>query len=156
MNTLDDYVVHYPHIKVLHPTSELCCKIINKMCLHAAQVFDRQTGREYGFGKFRFSNPPRVTELHLLTNDELEGLPTNNFESERHLAGFGKRAAVAKLRNQRFTAKGIRNDCRLLISGSFQSKPEKIFNKVVELLNEMEQRWAEDQKNLNLKHIREN
>ena len=56
------------------------------------------------------ANPPRATKLNLLTNDELEGLPTNNLESERHLAGFGKRAAVAKFRNQRFTAKGIRND----------------------------------------------
>ena len=30
MNTLDEYVVHYPHIKVLNPTSELCVKILNK------------------------------------------------------------------------------------------------------------------------------
>ena len=45
MNTLDDYVIHYPHIKILTPTSELCCNILNKMCLHADQVFDRQTGR---------------------------------------------------------------------------------------------------------------
>ena len=70
------------------------------MCLHAAQVFDRQTGREYGFGKFCLSNPPRATELNLLSNEELVGLPTNNLESERHLAGFGRRAAVAKFRNQ--------------------------------------------------------
>ena len=70
------------------------------------------------------ANPPHATKLNLLTNDELEGLPTNNLESERHLAGFGKRAAVAKFRNQRFTAKGIRNDCTLLISDSFQCKAE--------------------------------
>ena len=101
------------------------------------------------------ANPPHATKLNLLTNDELEGLPTNNLESERHLAGFGKRAAVAKFRNQRFTAKGIRNDCTLLISGYFQSKAEKSFNKVVELLNEMEKRWVEDQKNLKLKQIKE-
>ena len=118
------------------------------MCLHAAQVFDRQTGREYGFGKFHLANPPRATQLNLLTSDELEGLPTNNLESERHLAGFGKRAAVAKFRNQRFTAKGIRNDCTLLISDSFQCKAEKSFNNVVKLLNEMEQRWVEDQKKI--------
>ena len=92
------------------------------------------------------ANPPHATKLNLLTNDELEGLPTNNLESERHLAGFGKRAAVAKFRNQRFTAKGIRNDCTLLISDSFQCKAEKSFNNVVKLLNEMEQRWVEDQK----------
>ena len=51
--------------------------------------------------------------------------PTNNLESERHLAGFGKRAAVAKFRNKRFTAKEIRNDCTLLISDFFQTKNEK-------------------------------
>ena len=132
MNTLDAYVVHYPHIKVLNPTSEICCKILKKMCLHAAQVFDRQTGREYGFGKFCLSNPPRATELNLLSNEELVGLPTNNLESERHLAGFGRRAAVAKFRNQQFTAKGIRNDCTLLISDSFQTLNEK---KLIKLLD---------------------
>ena len=116
------------------------------MCLHAAQVFDRQTGREYGFAKFHLANPPRATQLNLLTSDELEGLPTNNLESERHLAGFGKRAAVAKFRNQRFTAKGIRNDCTLLISDSFQTKHEQKINKVVQILNEMEQRWVVEQK----------
>ena len=68
----DAYVVHYPH---LEPISEICCKILEKMCLHAAQVFDCQTGREYGFGKFRLSNPSRATELNLLIPDEL---PTNN------------------------------------------------------------------------------
>ena len=155
MNTLDAYVVHYPHNKVLKPTSDLCLKILNKMCLHAAQVFDRQTGREYGFGNFRLSNPSRATELHLLTNEELAGLPTNNLECERHLAGFGKRAAVAKFRNKRFTAKGIRNDCTLLISDAFETKNEKKFNKVVKFLNEMELKWVAEQKKLKLKQIKE-
>ena len=68
MNTSDAYVVHYPHNKVLKPTSELCNKILNKMCLNVAQVFDLQTGREYGFRNFFLSNPPHATELHLLTN----------------------------------------------------------------------------------------
>ena len=110
MNTLDAYVIHYPHNKVLKRTSELCNKILNKMCLNAAQVFDCQTGREYR--NFRLSNSPRATELHLLTK-KLAGLTTIDYkpESERHLAGFGCRAAVAKFRNKRFTAKGIRNDC---------------------------------------------
>ena len=125
MNTLDDYVVLYPHINELKPTSELCCKIHNKMCLHANQVIDRQTGREYRFGKFCLSNSSHATQLNLLTNDELDELPTNNLKSERNLAEFGKRATVAKFRNQGFTAKGIRNYCTLLISGSFHSKDEK-------------------------------
>ena len=118
------------------------------MCLHAAQVFDCQTGREYGFGNFCLSNPPGATELHLLTNEELAGLPTNNLECERHLAGFGKRAAVAKFRNKRFTAKGTSNYCTLLISNSFQTKNEKKFNKVVKFLNEMELKWVAEQKKI--------
>ena len=36
MNTLETYVAHYPPIKVLKPTSELCCKVLKKMCLHVA------------------------------------------------------------------------------------------------------------------------
>ena len=36
MNTLDDYVVHV--LNVLKQTFEM--KISNKMCFHAAQVFD--------------------------------------------------------------------------------------------------------------------
>ena len=120
-------MIHYPHINVLTPTSELCCKILNMMCLHAAQVLIVKQG---GFEKCRLSNPP----LKLLTNDELTGLPTNNLESESHLVKFGKQAAVAKFRNQRFKAKGIRNDFTFL----FKLKLER-FSTVVKLLNEMEQ-----------------
>ncbi|CAB4057602.1 unnamed protein product [Lepeophtheirus salmonis] len=58
----------------------------------------------------------RATELNLLTTVQLSGLPTNNIEAERHLAEFGKRAAVAKYKNKNFTDKAIRNDCTLLLS----------------------------------------
>ena len=71
-----------------------------------------------------------------------------NLESERHLAEFGKRAAVAKFRNQHFTAKGIRNDCTLLTSDSFQTKHEKVNKVVKQFLNEIEQKWVAVQKNL--------
>ena len=71
-------------------------------------------------------NPPRATELNSLTNDELAGLQINNLESERHLAQFGKLVAVAKFKNQRVMAKEIRNDCTLLIPGSFHSKADRI------------------------------
>ena len=62
----------------------------------------------------------------LLTKEELA---TNNLES--HLAGFGKRAPVAKFRNKRFTAKGIQNSCTLLLSQAFRNEAGKGFNKVV-------------------------
>ena len=86
-----------------------------------------------------------TTELNLLTNDELAGLPTNNLI--RHLARFGKQAALAKFKNQRFKPKGIRNKCTLLIHGSFHAKAGKGFNKIVKLLNEMEKGWVADKKN---------
>ena len=85
------------------PTSELCCKILNKVCLQAAQVFNCQTGREYGFRKFCLLNPPHASEVNFITNEDLDGVLTNNLESERHLAGFRKQVAVAKFRNQRFS-----------------------------------------------------
>ena len=56
--------------------------------------------------KIFLSNPPRATELNLFTNEELDGLPTNNLEFERYLARFRKLVAVAKFRNQCFIAKG--------------------------------------------------
>ncbi|CAB4061316.1 unnamed protein product [Lepeophtheirus salmonis] len=90
------------------------------MCIDAAEVFDRQAGREYGFGKYRLGKQPPAKELKLLTTEQLSGLPTNNLEAERHLAG--KRVAVAKYRNKNFTAKGIRNDCTLLLSNSLRQQ----------------------------------
>ena len=58
------------------------------MCLHAAKVFDRKTGIKYGFGNVCLSNPPRANEPHLLTNEELAELLTNNLEIERHFDEF--------------------------------------------------------------------
>ena len=87
------------------------------------------------------SNPPHASEVNFITNEDLDGLLTNNLESERHLAGFRKQVAVAKFRNQRLTAKGIRNECTLLKYDSFKLNMKK---KVVRLLNEMDQRRVEE------------
>ena len=59
-----------------------------------------------GLEIFCLSNTPCATELNLITNDDLDGIPTNNLESERHLAGFGKQAAVAKIRTNASQHKG--------------------------------------------------
>ena len=83
------------------------------------QSFWSQTRREYGFVTFCLFNQPWVTQLNLLTNEKLDGLQTNKLESKRYHAGFGKRAAVVKFRNQCFTAKGIINDCALLTPDSY-------------------------------------
>ena len=58
------------------------------MCLHAAQVFDCQTGVKYGIGNVCLSNLQCANEPHLLTNEKLVELLTNNLEHERHFAEF--------------------------------------------------------------------
>ena len=148
MDTLMDYSITYPHMKVTTPTSNLVKMILQKMCVDAAITLERQVGREYGFGEIFSKNPPRAAQLHLLSSEELAGLPTNNLESERHLAGFGRRAVVAKYRNKRFSAKGIRNYCTLLASEVFKKQTVKRFDGVVKLLNEMEKNWVIEQKDM--------
>ena len=59
--------------------------------------------------------------MNFLTKGGLRGLQTNNLEADLetgYLAGFGKRAAFAKFRNNKFTAKGTRNSCALLLTNS--------------------------------------
>ena len=53
MCTLKDYVIDYPHVKVQKPTGDIEEKILQKMCIDAAEVLDRQAGREYGFGSYK-------------------------------------------------------------------------------------------------------
>ena len=51
LDTLQDYIIHYPHVKVNKPSSDLELKILNMMVSATADVFSLQCGREYGFGK---------------------------------------------------------------------------------------------------------
>ena len=44
-------VIDYPHIKVQKPITDIEEKILQKMCIDAAE--DRQAGREYGFGSYK-------------------------------------------------------------------------------------------------------
>jgi hypothetical protein len=153
-DTLKDYVIHYPHVKVDKPNTDLSNQILKLMCIDAGEVFGRQAGREYGFGD-HLDKPARATQIHLLTKEERAGLPTNNLDSERHLSVFGKRAPVAKFRNKMFTAKGIRNDVTLYHSTTFQNSPSRSFVSIVKLLNNMEKEWVGDQKELHKLKIME-
>ena len=146
MDTLKDYIIEYPHVKVHAPTADVSSRILNKMCLEAATVLDRQAGREYGFGELQL--PVRATQLHLLTAEERKGLSTNNLDAERHLTVMGRRAPLAKFRNKKFVAKGIRNDCTLYKSETFSSAPSNGLNAVVKVLNNMEAEWFGEQKEL--------
>ena len=147
MDTLIDYRIEYPHVNVIQPTSDLSQQLLKKMCVDAAAVLDLQAGREYGFGE-GVNLKPRATQLHLLSPEDRAGLSTNNLDAERHLHVFGKRAPVAKFRNKRFTAKGIRNDVTLFQSETLKNEQSKGFISIVKLLNSMEKDWVGEQKEL--------
>ena len=154
MDTLKDYTVEYTHVRVNKPTESIAANILSMMCTDAANVLERQAGREYGFGKY-VDEPARATKLYLLTPEDRAGLPTNNLDSERNLTVFGKRAPLAKFRNKKFTAKGIRNDCTLHQTKTFESLPFSSFPTIVKHLNDMEKNWTAEQKVLHTNKILE-
>ena len=100
------------------------------MCIDAAEVLDRQAGRQYGFGSYK-EKPAHASQLHLLSKDNLADLPTNNLDAERYLSVFGRKVLVAKFRKKKFTAKDIRNDMTLFQSETFQNAPSKNFHSIV-------------------------
>ena len=155
LKTLIQYRVEYPHVKVNEPEGDVPKTILKKMCTDAANVLERQAGREYGFGEQSANPEPRATQIHLLTKEERHGLPSHNLDAERHLSVFGKRAPVAKFRNKKFTAKGIRNDVTLFQSDTFDNEFNRGFMKVVKLLNEMESNWMNSQKEFHKSKILE-
>ena len=85
-------------------------------------------------------------QLHLLSPDDRAVLSSNNLDAERHLTVFGKRAPVAKFRNKKFTAKGIRNDVTLFKLATFKNEQSKGFTYIIKLLNDMEKDWVDEQK----------
>ena len=115
------------------------------MCEDASTVFEQQAGQEYGFGE-GVDATPRATQLHLLSPDDLDGLPSTNLDAERHLSVFGKRYPVAKFINKNVTTKGIRNDVTLFQSATFKSEISKRFLSIVKLLNDLETDWVDKQK----------
>ena len=99
MDTLNDFIIEYPHVKVLKPKKDIEFKILHMMCVDTAEVLARHAGREYGFGNHTDALP-RATQINLLTVEEREHLPTNNLDAERHLAAFGRRAPVATVSSE--------------------------------------------------------
>ena len=69
---------------------------------------------------------------------------------------FGKRAPVAKFHNKKFTAKGFRNDVTLYQSATFKNEQSKGFTSIVNLLNDMEKDWVDEQKHFQQPKILEN
>ena len=110
MDTLQDVIVNYRHVPVIEPSSTLEKEILILLCSDAGDGIQMQCGREYGFAKD--GEKPCATELHKMTQEELENFPTNN-RCERDLAKFSHLAHVAKFRNKTFQAEGIRTDMTL-------------------------------------------
>ena len=95
----------------------------------------------------------KSTQLDKLVPKELSGLPTNNLDTERNLLKFSCLSEVAKIRNIRFKAKGIRNNTTLYQSG--KGNVTNLAKKNRKVLEECESNWNADQKNLLLKRIKQ-
>ena len=77
-STLREFVIEIRRVPVKEPTSELGKKLIELMCIDAADGIMLQCGREYGFS-IKESN--RATNLSTLTKEQLKGLPTGNLKA---------------------------------------------------------------------------
>ena len=89
-------------------------------------------GREHGFSK----SDARATQLDRLAPNELSGLPTNNLDTERDLSKFSCHSEVAKFRNSRFKAKGLRNHMTPYQSG--KGNVTNLAKKIRKVLEERE------------------
>ena len=152
LDTLLDYVVDIPGVIIKEPDSDLGKRILGLMCIEAGKGLKLQRGREYGFSD-RDSVPPAAV-VSDLSDAELQGLPTNNLNTERNLSTFDRRAdKSAKCRNFRFTAKGIRNDV-MLFKGN-QHTVDKTSRKISAALISREKEWTKTQKEKLTKRIHE-
>ena len=125
-------------------------KNFKDMCTSAASAVKLQCGREYGFG----DDKARATNLSLLNDSDLEGLPTNNLIAERDLSRFDRKANVAKSRNRRFNAKNIRNDM-VLYKSKKEIKLDKLSKKLLIVLSNRKTNWNTLQQE-KLKSLRRN
>ena len=130
VDTLQNYIVSIHGMSTPVLSNNLSIKILEMMCTSAASVIKLQCGREYGFGHDKL----RATNLSLLNEDKLEGLPTNNLITERDLSRFNQEAKVAKSRNRRFKAKNIQNSM-VLYKSSKEIKLDKLSRKLTAILS---------------------
>ena len=107
-DTLSAFVIPRHQYQVKPFTTELEKLLLNKLCTAAATVIELQCAGEY------FSDrdiaEPRTTQVREMTEEELEGFPTNNLDTERDLSVFDRLSKVAKMANRKFNATDIKNN----------------------------------------------
>ena len=146
MDSLVNYHVPWTHIDMgkLAPESPLDHYLLKEMCKNAAEGVLLQCGREYWVD----DEAPRATQIHKLTEEERENIPTENMVSERYLAKFGYLASISAARsNKFFKAKRIRDDL-MFAETSNEINVDRCYSKVTKVLNEMEVSWTKGQKEL--------
>ena len=149
MNTLDKYSVPWTHVNTdkLKPTTPLDHELLEKMCIEAAIGVHLQCSREYWEEDDECK--VRATQLHKLTPEEHECVPTENLKCERYLARFGGLASVSAAKSNRFyKAKSIRDD---LMFETKMTNDKKIdvtasTTKIINQLKNMERDWTAIQK----------
>ncbi|KAG1652562.1 Anaphase-promoting complex subunit 5 [Nymphon striatum] len=136
IDTLQEYIVSIHGMPTPTLSNNLSIKIIEMMCVTAASAVKLQCGREYGFSEVKL----RATDLSLLSEKDLEGLPTNNLVAERDFSRFAREARVAKSRNRRFKAKNIQNNM-VLYKCSKEIKIDKLSRTLAAILSCREAQW---------------
>ena len=152
MNTLSQYKVKWTHVNVgkMLPETDLDHLIIEEMCVQASKGIELQCKHEY-WGE---ESGGRTTELHKLTLEERQNLPTNNLNAERYLATFGYLASQsAQHSNKLFKAKRIKDD--LILSDS-KKDVIKAEGRVLKTLEEMEITWTEKQIEIKKARLKKN
>lgn len=158
-STLKDYQVPWTHVNMVNnaSSSDLDKHILARMCIDAAKGVKMQCEREYWL---EGTEGVRATQVHKLTAEERKNLPTNNLNTERHLAKFGYLASQSAARSNRFfKAQRIRDDM-VFSSTPSTTETEKVSTKVLlqtaKALDVMEKKWTAAQKAKKKEKIKHN
>ena len=145
MDTLKDFHVPWTHVNMSkqEPKTVFDNHLLKLMCEHAAEGIEMQCAREY----WAEDAVPRATQIHMLSYEERENIPTENMEAERYLAKFGYLASISAVRsNKFFKAQRIRDDLMFNASMSSEEDVDKSARRIRKALNEMELSWTKEQK----------
>ena len=111
----------YVNIEKQNLDSEIEQFLIGVMCLSAADGLELQCSRECWA---EIEDGQRAPQIHKLTKEQRENLPTENLCAERYLARFGVLTSnSARHSNNFFKAKRIRDDLTLSVDDECNNAP---------------------------------